>query len=70
MRNLHPQLLFYRFLDLQKARVAKLHDGFGFQVDEVVVLAELVGAFVLSAVVPKLVLDDKPTVQKEINGIV
>ena len=70
MRNLYPQLLFYRFLDLQKARVAELHDGFSLQVDEVVVLAELVGAFVLSAVVPKLVLDDQATVEQQLDGII
>ena len=70
MCNLHPQLLFYRFLDLQKARVAELHDGFRLQVDEVVVLAELVRAFVLSAVVPKLVLDDQATVELQLDGII
>ena len=70
MRNLNPQLLFNRSLDLKQTRVTKLHDSLRLQVDEVVVLAELVGALVLCAVVSKLVLDDKPTVQKAINGIV
>ena len=62
MRNLNPQLLLNRSLDLKQTRVAKLHDGLRLQVDEMVVLAELVGALVLCAVVPKLVFDDKPTV--------
>ena len=35
-----------------------------------VVLAELVGAFVLGAIVPKLVLDDQPAVQQPVDGII
>ena len=70
MRNLHPQLLFYRFLNLQKAWVTELHDGLRLQVDEVVVLAELVGSFVLSAVVSKLVLDDQAAVKQQLDGII
>ena len=70
MCNLNPQLFFYRFLNLQKAWVAKLHDAFRLNVDEVVVLAELVGAFVLCAVVPKLVLDDQTTVEQQVDGII
>ena len=62
MRNLNTQLLLDGALDFKQTRVAKLHDLFRFHVDEVVVLAEFVGAFVLCAVVPELVLDDKPTV--------
>ena len=63
MRNLHAQLLFNRLLNLQQARVAELHDLFRIDVDEMVVLAELVGTLVLCAVVPKLVLDDQSAVQ-------
>ncbi len=62
MRNLNTQLLLDGALDFQQARVAELHDGFRLQVDEMVVLAELVGAFVLCTVVSKLVLDDQATV--------
>ena len=62
MRNLNPQLLLNRFLDFKQTRVTKLHDGLRFQIDEMVVLAKLVGALVLCAVVSELVLDDKPTV--------
>ena len=35
-----------------------------------VVLAELVGAFILRAVVPKLVLDDQAAVEQEVDGVV
>ena len=62
MRNLNTQLFFDRPLDFEQARVTKLHDLFGFHVNEMVVLAEFVGALVLCTVVPKLMLDDKPTV--------
>ena len=58
MRNLNTQLFFNRLLDFKQSRVAELHDGLRFQVDEMVVLTKLVRAFVLRAVVPKLVLDD------------
>jgi hypothetical protein len=64
MRNLNTQLLLNRPLDLKQSRVAKLHDGLCFQVDEMVMLAELVGAFVLRAVVPELVLDDQAAVEQ------
>ena len=70
MRNLNPQLLLNRSLDFKQTRVAKLHDLFRFHVDEMVVLAEFVGALVLCTVMPKLVLDDKPTVQEEVDGVV
>ena len=70
MRNLNTQLLLNRSLDLKQTRVTKLHDGLRFQIDEMVVLAEFVGALVLCAVVPKLVLDDKPTVQEKVDGVV
>ena len=62
MRNLNTQLFLNGALDFKQTGVAKLHDLFRFHVDEMVVLAELVGAFVLRTIVPKLVLDDKPTV--------
>ena len=62
MRDFHPKLLLDGALDFQQAWVAELHDGFRFQVDEMVVLAKLVGAFVLCTVVSKLVLDDQATV--------
>ena len=70
MRNLNTQLLFNGSLDFKQSWVAKLHDLFRLNVDEMVVLAELVRAFILRAVVPKLVLDDQPTVQKQVDGIV
>ena len=70
MRNLNTQLLLNRPLNLQQSRVAKLHDAFRLQVDEMVVLTELVGAFVLRTVVPKLVLDDQAAVQEQIDSII
>ncbi len=70
MRNLNTQLLLNRPLDLQQSRVAKLHDGLRLQIDEMVVLTELVGAFVLRAVVPKLMLDDQAAVQEQIDSII
>ena len=70
MRDFNAQLFFNRPLDLQQARVAELHDGFRLQINEMVVLAELVGAFVLRAVVPKLVLDDQATVQQQVDSII
>ena len=70
MRNLNTQLFFDRPLDFKQTWVAKFHDGFRFHVDEMVVLAELVGTLVLSAVVPKLVLDDQAAVEQKVNGII
>ena len=70
MRNFHSQLLFNGALDFKQTRVAKLHDGFRFHVDEMVVLAELVGTLVLRAVVPKLVLDDQAAVEQKVDGII
>ena len=70
MRNFHPQLFLNRALDFKQARVAKLHDLFRLNVDEMVVLAELVRAFILRAVVPKLVLDDQSAVQEQFDGVV
>ena len=64
MRDFNAQLFFYRPLYLKQAWVAKLHDGLRLQIDEMVVLAELVGALVLRAVVPKLVLDDQTAVEQ------
>ena len=70
MRNLNTQLFFDRPLDFEQARVTEFHDALRLQIDEMVVLAEFVGALVLCAVVPKLVFDDKPTVQEEVDGVV
>ena len=70
MRYLNAQLLFNRPLDFKQAWVAKFHHSLRLQVDEMVVLAELVGAFVLRAIVSKLVLDDQTAVQKQVNGII
>ena len=70
MRNLNTQLFFNRPLDFKQAWVAELHHRLRLQVNEMVVLAELVGAFVLRAVVPELVLDDQAAVQKQIDGII
>ena len=70
MRNLNTQLFLNRLLDFKQARVAELHDGLRLQINEMVVLAEFVGTFVLRAVVPKLVLDDQATVQKQVNSII
>ena len=63
VRDLHAKLLLNRLLDFEQAGVAKFHDILRLHVDEVVVLAEFVGAFVLCAVVTKLVFDDQTTVQ-------
>ena len=70
MRNLNTQLFLNRSLDLQQTRVAELHDGFRLQIDKMVVLAELVGTFILCAVVAELVLDDQTAVQKQVNSVV
>ena len=70
MRNLNTQLFFDRLLDFKQSRVAELHDGLRFQIDEMVVLAKLVGAFVLRAVVPKLVLNDQTAVQEQVDSII
>ena len=70
MRNLYPELFLNRPLDFQQTRVTEFHNGFRFQVDEMVVLAEFIGALVLCAVVPELVLDDEATVQQQVNRII
>ena len=70
MRNLHAQLFLDGALDFKQARVAKFHDLFCLNVDEMVVLAEFVRALVLRAVVPKLVLDDQSAVQQQFDGVV
>ena len=70
MRNLNTQLLLNRPLNLQQSRVAKLHDGLRLQVDEMVVLTELVGAFVLRTVVPELMLDDQTAVEQQVDSII
>ena len=64
MCNLNAELFLDGTLDLKQAWVAKLHDSLRFQVDEMVVLAELVRALVLCAVVPELVLDDQTAVEQ------
>ena len=70
MRNLHAKLLLNRLLDFEKSWVAKLHHVLRLHVDEMVVLAELVGTLVLCAVVPKLVLDDQAAIQQQLDGVV
>ena len=70
VRDFHAELLLDRALYLQQARVAEFHDLFRLDVYEMVVLAELVGTLVLRAVVPKLVLDDQPAVQQQVDGII
>ena len=70
MRNLNTQLLLDGALDFKQTRVAKLHDGLRLQVDEMVVLTELVGAFVLRTVVPELVFDDQTAVEQQVDGII
>ena len=70
MRYLHTQLFFNRPLDFKQAWVTKLHHRLRLQVNEMVVLAELVGAFVLRAIVSELVLDDQAAVQKQVDGII
>ena len=70
MRNLNTQLLFNRPLDFKETRVTELHDGLRLQVDEMIVLAELVGALVLRTVVSKLMLDDQSAVEQEVDGII
>jgi len=68
--DFNTQLFLNGALDFQQARVAELHHLFRLNVNEMVVLAELVGAFVLGAVVPKLVLDDQSAVQQQFDGVV
>ena len=70
MRNLNTQLFLNRPLDFKQPRVAEFHHLLRLHIDEMVVLAELVGAFVLGAIVPKLVLDDQPAVQQQVDGII
>ena len=70
MRDLNPQLFLNRLLDFQEPRVTEFHHLLRIQVDEMVVLAEFVGALVLGAVVPKLVLDDQSAVEQQLNGVV
>ena len=70
VRDFHSKLFFDGTLDFQKARVAELHDAFRLQVDEMVVLAELVGAFVLRTVMPELVLDDQAAVEQQVDSVV
>ena len=70
MRDFNAQMFLNRLLDFQQSWVAKLQHLLGFNVDEVVVLAELVGTLVLSAVVSKLVLDDQSAVQQQFDGVV
>ena len=70
MRNLNAQLLFDRPLDFKQTGVAELHNSLRLQVDEMVVLAELIGAFVLRAVVSELVLDDQAAVEQQVDGII
>ena len=70
MRNLNAQLLLNRPLDFKQTRVAELHNGLRLQVDEMVVLAELIGAFVLCTVVSELVLDDQTAVEQQVDGII
>ena len=70
MRNFNTQLFLNGALDLKQAWVAKLHDGLRLQVDEMVVLAELVGALVLRAVVPELVLDDQAAFEQQVDSII
>ena len=64
MRNLNAQLFLTRSLYLKQTWVAELHYSLRFQVDEMVVLAEFVGALILRTVVPKLVLDDQAAVEQ------
>ena len=70
MRDLNAQLFFNGSLDFKQAWVAELHNLFCLQVDEMVVLAELVGTLVLCAIVPELVLDDQAAVQKQVDGVI
>ena len=64
MRNFNTQLFLDGALDFQQAWVAELHDGFRFQIDEMIMLAELVRALVLCAIVPELVFDDQAAVEE------
>ena len=70
MCNLHAKLFLDGALDFQQARVAKLHHVFCLNINEMVVLAELVGTLVLCAIVPKLVLDDQAAIQKQVDSII
>ena len=70
MRNLNTQLFFDRPLDFEQARVTEFHDTLRLQIDEMVVLAELVGAFVLRTVVSKLVFDDQTAVEQQVDSVI
>lgn len=70
MRDFNAKLFLYSALYLPKAWVAKLHHLLGFRIDEMVVLPILVRLLVLSAVVPKLVLNNQPAVEEQVDGVV
>ena len=70
MCNLNAELFLNGTLDFKQPRVAKLHYRLRFDVNEMVVLTEFVRAFVLCAVVAKLVLDDQTAVQQQVDGVV
>ena len=70
MRNLNAKLFLNGTLDFKQTWVTELHNGLRLQVDEMVMLAELVGAFVLRAVVSELVFDDQTAVEQQVDSII
>ena len=70
MRNLNAKLFLNGTLDFKQTWVTELHNGLRLQVDEMVMLAEFVGAFVLRAVVSELVLDDQTAVKQQVDSII
>ena len=70
MRYLNTQLLLNGALYFKQARVTEFHHLLRLHIDEMVVLAELVGAFILRAVVSELVLDDQAAVQEQVDSII
>ena len=66
----HSQLPFDGLLDFQQSRVAILHHLAGVKVHKMIMLAELVGTFVLGAIVSELVFDHQVAVQTQFDGVV
>ena len=70
LRDFHAELLLDGLLNLQQSGIAVFQHFSCVQIDVMVMLAELVGTLVLSAVVPKLVLDDQAAVEQKVDGII
>ena len=68
--HLNAELFLDGFLDVLKPGVAILQHLSCVEVNEMVVLPELVGTFILCAVVPELVLDHQIAVEQQLDGVV